>query len=79
MISTPRQMILTKLEDAKWKHDAAELIKIMKTEERFHLTDDDINDIYVNVLCRAANDEFSKNLKILNVHEVFHKAFPNYK
>jgi hypothetical protein len=74
-----RETLLDELNEARWNHNANEIIRIMQSKHILLFTPDDIHDLYVNTLCRAANDKFSQDLFELKAIEIFHRVFPDYK
>jgi hypothetical protein len=73
-----RETLLDELNVARWNRSAEEIIRIMQSKHNQLFTADDIHYLYVNTLCRAANDQFSQDLSEFGAIEAFHQAFPNY-
>ena len=74
-----REQVLNEIENARWTKDADEIVNILRSENMLALTDEDLKDFYCNVLCRAANDSFSKELEKWHAREIFHAHFPHLK
>jgi hypothetical protein len=74
-----RETLLDELNEARWNRNVKEIIRIMQSKHIGLFTPDDIHYLYVNTLCRAANDKFAQNLFELKAIEVFHQVFPDYK
>jgi hypothetical protein len=76
--SKTRETLLDELNEARWNHNAEEIIRIMQSKHNRLFTADDIHYLYINTLCRAANDQFAQDLFELKAIEIFHQAFPKY-
>ena len=74
-----RRSVLDNINQAKWNHNAKEIVRILQTPEIHLLQTEDIHDLYVNTLQRAANDTFSQDLFALKAFDIFHQVFLNYK
>ncbi len=73
-----RRHVLDEINHARWNNDANQIIFILQSSNIHVLTKDDIHDLYVNILCRTANDKFSNDLFALKAIDIFHQIFPTY-
>ena len=73
-----RRTVLDEINEARWNHDAKEIIRMLQSPDIQLLTKDDIHYLFVNTLCRAANDKFAQELSALKAIEIFHQVFPKY-
>lgn len=73
-----RETLLGELNDARWRHDAKEIVQIMQSRYIYLFTPEDIEYLYVNTLCRQKDAKFAQDLQDLNAIAVFHRAFPGW-
>lgn len=68
-----RKIVLDRLVKANFDSDAYTVVEILKSDYLLFLTLSDLQDLKLNILCRAENDAFSKKLNELNALNIYLK------